>query len=98
MTIHTTVSMTLDTPLYGAQADVHWTSLYTQRLNKDVKLVGSTINCQPVYFHSDPANEMRQNPHVQSYIAVTDQVRASLLPSDTCSSPHHIIITQPSGV
>lgn len=74
------------------QADVHWTSLYTQRLNKDVKLVGSTINCQPIHFHSNPANEMRQNPHVQSYLVATDQVRVSLLPNKVSSSPnwwHH---------
>ena len=58
----------------GMQASVHWTSIYTQRLGPKVKLVGSTINCQPVYFHNDPSKELRQNPHVQSYVTATDQV------------------------
>ena len=58
------------------QASVHWTTLYTQRLNNDVKLVGSTINCQPIFWLSDTANEMRHNPHVQSYVVATDKVIA----------------------
>ncbi len=56
------------------QASIHWTSIYTQRLGSKVKLVGSTINCQPVHYHSDPSKERRQIPHVQSYVAATDQV------------------------
>ena len=53
---------------------MHWTSIYTQRLGSKVKLVGSTINCQPVWWRSDPSKEMRHNPHVQSYVMATDQV------------------------
>ena len=56
------------------QASIHWTSIYTQRLGSKVKLVGSTINCQPVWWRSDPSKEMRHNPHVQSYVMATDQV------------------------
>ena len=56
------------------QASLHWTSIYTQRLGPKVKLVGSTINCQPVWWRSDPSKEIRHNPHVQSYVMATDQV------------------------
>ena len=56
------------------QVTKHWTSVYTDRLGPEVKLVGSTINCQPVWFRNDPTNELRQNPHVQSYVMATDKV------------------------
>ena len=56
---------------------MHWTQIYTNRLGRKVKLVGSTINCQPVWWQSDPANEMRHNPHVQSYVMATDQVKVA---------------------
>ena len=72
------------------QTSMHWTHIYTGRLGPRVKLVGSTINCQPVWWHSDPANEMRHNPHVQSYVMATDQV---ILTSNDCRarlSEHHI--------
>ena len=59
------------------QADIHWTRLYTQRIDQNVKLVGSTISCQPIYWNSDTANEMRRNPHVQSYIVAMDQASPS---------------------
>ncbi|EIE18080.1 hypothetical protein COCSUDRAFT_31853 [Coccomyxa subellipsoidea C-169] len=58
-------------------ADIHWTRLYTQRIDQNVKLVGSTISCQPIYWNSDTANEMRRNPHVQSYIVAMDQASPS---------------------
>ncbi|KAK9918451.1 hypothetical protein WJX75_004177 [Coccomyxa subellipsoidea] len=64
------------------EASVHWTTLYTQRLNNDVKLVGSTINCQPIFWLSDTANEMRHNPHVQSYVVATDKVGLQILRDD----------------
>ena len=67
------------------QASVHWTSIYTQRLGPKVKLVGSTINCQPVWWRSDSSKELRQNPHVQSYVMATDQVTRML---SVCSSPY----------
>ena len=62
----------------GMQASVHWTSIYTQRLGPKVKLVGSTINCQPVWRRSDSSKELRQNPHVQSSVMATDQVTCML--------------------
>lgn len=46
-----------------------WYRIYTQRLNDEVKLVGSTINCE-------------HKPHVQSYLLVTDQVGLKLLLDD----------------
>ena len=59
-----------------SQTETHWTTLYTSRINDTIKLVGSTINCQPVYWRSNPANKVRHNPHVQSYVVATDQVDA----------------------
>jgi hypothetical protein len=43
-----------------------WYQVFTKRLNDEVKLVGSTINCE-------------KKPHVQSYLLVTDQIGLSIL-------------------
>jgi len=43
-----------------------WYHVFTKRLNDEVKLVGSTINCE-------------HKPHVQSYLLATDQVGLSIL-------------------
>ncbi|CAF0898430.1 unnamed protein product [Adineta steineri] len=47
-----------------------WYHIYTKRLNDEVKLVGSTINCE-------------HKPHVQSYILVTDHVGLAILINPT---------------
>ena len=43
-----------------------WFTVFTKRLNDEVKLVGSTINCE-------------HKPHVQSYLLATDRVGLSIL-------------------
>jgi hypothetical protein len=43
-----------------------WYHVFTKRLTNEVKLVGSTINCE-------------HKPHVQSYLLVTDQIGLSIL-------------------
>lgn len=48
--------------------------MFTDKLSKDVKLVGSTISCEGSHAGGDPNKELRQNPHVQSYAVATDQV------------------------
>ena len=56
------------------QKDVHWSRLFTERLNEDVKLVGSTISCEAAYKDGNFSNVARHIAHVQSYIMATDQV------------------------
>lgn len=48
---------------------VHWTTVFTNKLNDDVKLVGSTINCGGAYKISE------MQPHVQSYAVAMDKAR-----------------------
>ncbi|CAF3374311.1 unnamed protein product [Rotaria sp. Silwood2] len=43
-----------------------WFTIFTKRLNDEIKLVGCTISCE-------------REPHVQSYLLVTDQVGFSIL-------------------
>lgn len=47
-----------------------------------VKLVGSTISCEPVRENGNPYGILRHNAHVQSYAMATDRVRCSHLVSD----------------
>ena len=42
-----------------------------------VKLVGSTISCEPFFESADKSKDLRQNPHVQSYVVATDKVHHS---------------------
>lgn len=60
----------------GLQKFVHWSSILTSRLAGKVKLVGSTISCEGTFLHGNVTAVRRQNPHVQSYVMATDQVRA----------------------
>ena len=62
--------------------------MFTDRLSKDVKLVGSTISCESVHEGGDSGNEARHNAHVQSYVIATDQVLGRILAatSDTCNA------------
>ena len=53
---------------------LHWSKVFTARLREDVKLVGSTISCEPAYLGGNPGNEARHTAHVQSYVIATDQV------------------------
>ena len=58
--------------------------MFTARLSKEVKLVGSTISCESAHMKGALGNEPRHNAHVQSYVMATDQVSnpPSPLPSD----------------
>ena len=56
------------------QAGLHWSKLLTSRLGPRVKLVGSTISCEPAWQGGNTTGAPRQNPHVQSYVMATDQV------------------------
>jgi hypothetical protein len=57
------------------QRSMHWTEVFTSRLNADAKLVGSTISCEATTRQSPLGTvESRANAHVQSYLAATDQV------------------------
>jgi hypothetical protein len=49
-----------------ANLNYYWYSVFTKRINKNVKLVGSTISCETV-------------PHVQTYIFATDFVGLKIL-------------------
>ena len=55
-------------PPYFPDDLMWWFTIFTRRLTDEVKLVGSTISCQI-------------NPHVQSYVLVTDRVGFRLLTS-----------------
>ena len=46
-------------------------------LRGQVKLVGSTISCEPFFESADKSKDLRQNPHVQSYVVATDKVHCS---------------------
>eukprot|EP00884_Botryococcus_braunii_P001513 jgi/Botrbrau1/11362/Bobra.0038s0111.2 len=52
---------------------VHWSRIFVSRLTDDVKLVGSTISCETAYLKGDSSQKSKHHPHVQSYIAATDQ-------------------------
>jgi len=68
---------------------MHWSKVFTDRLSKDVKLVGSTISCESVYQGGDTGNEARHNAHVQSYVTATDQV-CNVSPSLPCCNGRHM--------
>ena len=56
------------------QAGVHWTRALTAKINRSTKLVGTTINCGGITVDG----VTRQNPHVQSMLFATDQVRGGM--------------------
>ena len=58
-----------------------------------VKLVGSTISCEGAHEFGGVAGRGRHNPHVQSYVLATDQVRWDLhlhhTPENSLTSGFH---------
>jgi len=50
----------------NGKLNYYWYSIFTKRINKQVKLVGCTISCETV-------------PHVQSHIMATDFIGLSIL-------------------
>ena len=57
------------------QGHKRWHELITSRLTDTVKLVGPTISCEGSPRDGNVNGEWRTNPHVQSYVLATDQVR-----------------------
>ena len=55
------------------QGKVAWHRLFTQRLSSDVLLVGPTISCEGTPNRLN-MSELRQNPHVQSYVIALNRV------------------------
>jgi len=61
---------------------IHWTEPLLSRLDATVKLVGPTISCEGTPLDGDQKGIWRRNPHVQSYVAATDEVGLQLLIDD----------------
>lgn len=62
----------------AVQGSVAWHRLFTQRLSSDVLLVGPTISCEGTPNRLN-MSELRQNPHVQSFVLATNRVQATLI-------------------
>ena len=58
------------------QGKVAWHRLFTQRLSSDVLLVGPTVSCEGTPNRLN-MSELRQNPHVQSFVLATNRVYAT---------------------
>jgi hypothetical protein len=69
-------------PASAVQGVVHWTQPFTSRLTADVKLVGPTISCEGSPLNGDFRGKWHRNPHVQSYVVVTDHVGLQVLIDD----------------
>lgn len=59
-----------------------WHRLLTQRLTKDVKLVGPVISCEGSPYQGNVSDHWRTNPHVQSYVLAMDQEALQILKKD----------------
>lgn len=64
------------------QKQLPWHRLLTQRLSKDVKLVGPVISCEGSPFQGNVSDHWRTNPHVQSYVLAMDQEALQILKKD----------------
>ena len=64
------------------QNTLAWSRIFTDKLNDEVKLVGSTISCEGAPLDGNVENHWRQNPHVQSYVLATDQIGLEVLQRD----------------
>jgi hypothetical protein len=53
--------------------DITWTQAFTTLLDHDVKLAGSSINCERTHWRGDLEGQTRHNAHVQSYALATDR-------------------------
>ncbi|KAL0053416.1 hypothetical protein WJX82_005424 [Trebouxia sp. C0006] len=59
-----------------------WHRLLTQRLTKEVKLVGPVISCEGSPYQGNVSDHWRTNPHVQSYVLAMDQEALQILKKD----------------
>lgn len=57
------ISSSMKGPFQPAYVETAWHTAFTERLNKDVKLVGSTISCTSLMI--DKAQPSIEHPHVQ---------------------------------
>ena len=64
------------TRAFTVQGKVAWHRLFTQRLSSDVLLVGPTVSCEGTPNRLN-MSELRQNPHVQSFVIATNRVCAT---------------------
>ena len=62
----------------GLQGHKRWHELITSRITDTVKLVGPTISCEGSPQDGNVNGQWRTNPHVQSYVLATDQVRGPI--------------------
>ena len=69
------------------QGSKRWHEHITSRINDTVKLVGPTISCEGSPKDGKANGEWRTNPHVQSYVLATDQVRSAPPPPETVLPP-----------
>lgn len=53
---------------------VRWQDIFISRLSDSIKLVGPTISCEGSPKDGDVNGTWRTNPHVQSYVVVTDKI------------------------
>ncbi|KAK9826482.1 hypothetical protein WJX81_003889 [Elliptochloris bilobata] len=60
---------------------VTWHKLFTQRLNSDVLIVGPTVSCEGTPNRLN-MSEIRQNPHVQSFVIATNRAGFKTLLQD----------------
>ena len=72
------------------QGKVAWHRLFTQRLSSDVLLVGPTVSCEGTPNRLN-MSELRQNPHVQSFVLATNRVCATK--SSKCSAPSLVALS-----
>ena len=61
--------------VHSSQGHKRWHELITSRITDSVKLVGPTISCEGSPQDGNVNGVWRTNPHVQSYVLATDQVR-----------------------
>lgn len=62
----------------SVQGSKRWHEHMTSRITDDVKVVGSTVNCEAAYWENKLDGKARKNPHVQSYAMATDQAQPLL--------------------
>jgi hypothetical protein len=53
---------------------LHWTEVFTSKLDERVKMVGSMISCEGSPKDGNAAGEWRANPYVLPYAWATDKV------------------------
>lgn len=68
-----------------------WQRLLTDRLSDRVKVVGPTISCEGSPPGGRVTEVWRVNPHVQSYVLATDQVRSVWIGEFCCGVDQGIV-------